>query len=413
MSEFEPAHKGGRVVIIGGGMTGAALALLLARALPEVKTVLVEAQPFTVDPDVHAQQSKYDARSTALSPGSVELLDQLGVWSAGRTYATAINNIHVSDRGHVGQVRFTPDDSNNEPLGYVVENRGLAQGLVGAVRAHPNIEVRAPHSVESVKPVAGGARVTLEQGVSLHADLVVCADGADSSVRQQLGIAEDVKDYRQCALVTNVAHSEPHGGWAYERFTETGPLALLPLGGEGGRYSALVWTWSAERAEYAMSLMDEAFLDLLQQRFGHRLGRFEKVGQRQSYPLWLRVAREQVRSGLVLLGNAAHFLHPVGGQGFNLSLRDAARLVEVLRQERDHPLGALATLQKYEQKQLSDQQRTIFLSDRFNQIFSRSQWAAAGLRNLGLLLLENNHVARQGLIRQLSGRGQARARPFT
>src|SRR5690606_1164705 len=187
---------------------------------------------------------------------------------------------------------------------------------------------------------------------------------ADSPLRHQLGIAEIEKEYRQNAVIANVRHQQSHGETAFERFTHHGPLAFLPLGGPQGRTSAVVWTWPTEQADAALAMSDMEFLARLQSKFGYRLGRLQQVGERQSYALRLCLAREQVRSGIVLMGNAAHFLHPVAGQGYNLALRDGLRLAEVLQSAAGN-LGDLEILQEYERRQLSDQRNTVRLSDGF------------------------------------------------
>jgi 2-polyprenyl-6-methoxyphenol 4-hydroxylase len=391
---------------------GAALALLLAQSLPGKSIHLLEQKPLTSASDQALAQPHFDARSTALAPTSVRLFERLGVWPALGRHATAILRVQVSDRGHPGWVRMTTDSNQGNPLGYVVENRALSRALVDALLANPALTLRAPVNVRSVQAGADGMTLATDQG-NLRAQLVIVADGADSPLRQSLGIGESVKDYHQCALIANVKHQLPHKGVAYERFTEHGPMALLPLGGDQGAVSALVWTWPESQIQKIAGLQDSQFLERLQQVFGYRLGRFLQVGVRQSYALQLRLAREQVRSGLVLMGNAAHFLHPVAGQGYNLALRDGLHLAEVLRDAGDTPLGDLALLQKYERQQAADQRATIFLSDTFNELFRSGDRGAVLLRNLGMMGVESSSALRNLFIRQLSGRASRRADPWS
>lgn len=399
-----------RIAIVGGGMVGASLALLLSRALPKFSIVLLEAQSLN---NIQDPLPSFDARSTALAPGTQQILQQLGLWGEITSHATAIDRIRVSDSGHPGCLSLGPEDNHGDPLGYVVENRGLGLALNTALTRCPNIEVRAPILVQGIQPQARGVVLRLLNQPALSADLVIVADGADSPLRKQLGIGERVHDYYQSALVANVQHQSPHKGRAFERFTRSGPLALLPLGGSRGAYSSLVWTLPEAQAQQCLALSDAEFLRALQIEFGYRLGHFVHATPRLSYPLKLRIATEQVRSGVVLLGNAAHFLHPVAGQGFNLALRDATRLAEVLRQAPEPWLGDLQVLSRYLQGQERDQWRTILLSHSFNQIFRYPSPVVSGLRTLGLGVLAGFSPVRDGFIRQLSGRAERRARPFS
>jgi len=398
------------IAIVGGGLMGAALALLFCKTLPGRRVVLIEQKALESASDQVLAQPNFDARSTALAPTSAVILRRLGVWPALAAHVTAIRRVQVSDRGHLGWVRLDTDSNSGEPLGYVVENRALARALTDAMLACEGLELKAPAQVQRLVTQRDGVRLEL-MGQSLDAELVVVADGADSPLRHQLGIAEIEKEYRQNAVIANVRHQQSHGETAFERFTHHGPLAFLPLGGPQGRTSAVVWTWPTEQADAALAMSDMEFLARLQSEFGYRLGRLQQVGERQSYALRLCLAREQVRSGIVLMGNAAHFLHPVAGQGYNLALRDGLRLAEVLQSAAGN-LGDLEILQEYERRQLSDQRNTVRLSDGFNEMFRshESHWIL--LRNLGMIGVEWSATIRNTLIRQLSGRGSRRANPW-
>lgn len=400
------------IAIIGGGLMGMSTALLLAQVLPQYSITLLEKR--ALDPRSEGENAlpSFDARSTALAPTSVNLMQRLGVWPAIIAHATAIRSIHVSDKGHAGWVRLTEADNGDKPLGAVVENHALGRALKDAVAASPAVKLLAPAAVTGVLPKSGSAQLTLASGDILSALLVVVADGAGSPVAQQLGISVDVEDYRQHAVIANVAYDKPHQGAAYERFTNQGPMALLPLGGSQSHTSALVWTWPSAKIDEAMGMPEHEFLQTLQRQFGHRLGRFRAVSKRSNYALRLSVAREQVRSRVVLLGNAAHFLHPVAGQGYNLALRDVLRLAEVLQPLPAAQLGDLQVLQRYQQLQRDDQMRTIKLSDGFNRVFGSESLALAGLRNLGMMAVESSSWVRDGLIRQMSGRVSAQANPW-
>lgn len=399
------------VAVVGGGMVGATLALLLAEALPESRVTLLEARPYL--DEAASGLPSFDARSTALSPSTAILLKRLGLWEALADYTTPILEIRVSDRGQPGCMRMTTDDNRGAPLGYVVENRGLGRALINAVQARTKLTLLSPASVTALTPRASGVELQRAEGQALHCQLAVIADGADSPLRRMLHIEETVKDYEQYAIVANVGFEKPHQSVAYERFTADGPMALLPLGGAEASFSALVMTCPSSEIDRLRAMSDPAFLAELQTRFGHRLGRFTRISQRHYYPLSLRRAQEQVRSGLVLMGNAAHFLHPVAGQGFNLAVRDCARLADVLHhREPGQPLGHLELLQRYERLQSVDQDRTIFLSDSFNRLFRLPGGAFGWLRSLGFVSLEISETVRDNFIGQLSGRAFARAAPI-
>jgi 2-polyprenyl-6-methoxyphenol 4-hydroxylase len=394
------------ISLIGGGMVGASLALLLAKTLPATPIRLFECAAAS-----HAapqNEPAWDGRSTALAPTSVSLFRALGVWPQLAPFATAIERIHVSDQGSWGLSQFTRQDNNQQPLGQVVENSGLQSVLQHALNQHPNIEL-IPQRISTLKPRAEGMQLSWlspEGEQTSAAKLVILADGADSPLRHALGIPVREVPYEQTALVANVRFALPHGGCAFERFCPQGPMALLPRGQSNqGRVGALVWTFPRAEQTAIAALGDDELIARLQEAFGHRLGRFEAVGQRQFYPLRLLVAKEQVRSHLVLQGNAAHFLHPVAGQGFNLALRDGLRLAEILSDSPD-ALGSLAQLKRYEQAVQEDQTRTISLSDGFNRVFSRREPHWRWGRDFGMLLLETLPPLRQAFIQQLSGKAQ-------
>ncbi len=242
----------------------------------------------------------------------------------------------------------------------------------------------------------------------VSASLVVLADGGRSPLTQQLGIESALTHYGQSAIIANIAFAQPHAHVAYERFTDTGPLAVLPLATQEQQpRGALVWTVGSDEAAAHMALTDAAFLETLQRRFGHRLGQLTRVGTRSVYPLTLSVAREQIRPGLVLLGNVAHTLHPVAGQGLNLALRDAAALAAILAQaaEEKEALGSMAVLQRYEQQQQQDQSATILFSHAMTQLFSSTHPVLVWARKFGLLSIDLLPPLKRTLARQAMGLG--------
>ncbi|GAA6131218.1 2-octaprenyl-6-methoxyphenyl hydroxylase [Halopseudomonas sabulinigri] len=389
------------VSIVGGGMVGASLALALQAGARQHgwQLQLIEAQP----PRSGTVQPSYDARSTALSHGSRLLLERLGVWDALAARVEPIQHIHVSDRGHPGVTRMSAQREGVPALGYVVENAVLGEALLGALD-HAVVSWQAPAQVTRVAAMAQGHQlsVSTEQGeLQQRADLVVIADGGRSGLLEQLGIHRESRPYGQTAIIANVTSAAGHDGVAYERFTPSGPLALLPL---SQNRSALVWTLPEDEAELVAALPDTAFLARLQDAFGYRMGTLKKVGTRYSYPLSLTESEEQVRSGLVVLGNAAHSLHPIAGQGFNLSLRDAMALADcLLAASSAQSPGDLRLLQRYLQQQQRDQRQTIALSDGLTRLFSNQRPVLAAGRNLGLLGMDIVSPLKRVFARQAMG----------
>ncbi len=395
------------IAIVGGGMVGASLALLLSSfnrswRIKVIEAVAVEHADASAQPAL--MQPSFDARSSALSHSSREIFELLGLWDSLQPGLAAINQVHVSDRGHIGSTRLTATEQKLPALGYVVENRWLGRVLMDAVRQQEMIELVAPARVTAVKPLRDGMSLCVEADGKhlLSGRLLVVADGAQSHTRELLGINAQSKDYGQVAIIANISLQQDHQGVAYERFTDLGPMALLPLQPLDGEHrAALIWTLPPERAA-AMLAADEAdFLAELQQRFGFRLGQFQRVGSRHSYPIRLIASEEQVRRHVVVAGNAAHSLHPVAGQGFNLALRDLAVLAEVLAEAVDsgEDIGDLSVLQRYEQRQQADQRQTILLSDLLPRIFGLDSSPVALARNMGLLALDTVPVLRHQFAR--------------
>lgn len=399
------------IVIAGGGMVGVSLALQLNAVLPpQVSVLLVES--FPVPAPVPGRRSEYhpafDARSTALSYNARLIYERIGVWDALSQWACEIASIHVSTRGRFGSTVLRASDHNWPALGYVLENAWLGNALIQQLHRRARVDVRSPAKVVSAAPAGAGVRLQLDdKHDSITADLLLVADGAGSGLREQLGVAVQEKPYRQHALVANVAAAEPHRGCAYERFTDEGPLAMLPLlAAPGGEHrSALVWTLSPQRAQYLRECPADEFLRELQARFGYRLGRLLHVGERHEYPLSLVRSREQVRQGIVVMGNAAHALHPVAGQGFNLALRDVAELGGVLAQGVAAGLlpGDLSLLQRYQRRQQPDQRRTIQFSDRIPALFMHADPLLGLGRDLALAGLDILPSLKREFVRYAAG----------
>ncbi len=394
------------VVIVGGGLVGASFACMLADQLAAtpVKILVTEA--------IESLQasSSFDARTTALSYGSQQLYARLGLWEALAAYATPIHKIHVSDRGHFGAARIDQAEVGVEALGYVAENQHLGVVLTQALQDVEAIDYLCPAKITQMLPTPEGMQVQLQgrtgAAQSISAGLVVLADGGKSSLSASAGIRQQVTEYEQSAIIANVAFSDEHRNIAYERFTDSGPLAVLPLRElQGESRGALIWTVSQDDAKAMMELQDAQFLEALQARFGHRLGMFTKIGARACYPLRLTVANEQVRPGLVLLGNVAHSLHPVAGQGLNLALRDADVLAHTLLRAytQGQQFGQMSVLQNYLAAQSDDQLLTTRFSHYTTRLFSNKHPALVWARKFGLFSIDLVPLFKRSFARQAMG----------
>ena len=387
------------ILIVGGGMVGASLALALRHS--GLRLGIIEAVPYGA-----AAQPSYDDRSVALAYGSRRIYTGMGVWQRiEQGGVTPIRRIHVSDRGHFGSARLDSDTMGVEAMGYVIENRVLGAALMQLLAASENINLISPAEMNDVEFTAHAAQVSVMQsGVSrsFSARLLVAADGARSAIRTCLGIATTREEYDQCAVITNITLERPHGGVAYERFTEHGPLALLPM---SDNRCSVVWSLPPAAAERMLALCDAEFLQQLHTCFGDRLGAFVKSGARHSYPLTRARAAEHVRPRLVLIGNAAHTLHPVAGQGFNLGLRDVAVLAQVLvdAQSAGGDIGDLAILHRYALWRRRDNTAVSAFTDGLVRVFSNALPPVVLARNLGLLLLDLMPPAKRSLMRRTMG----------
>ena len=377
--------------IVGAGLSGACLALLLAREQRQWNILLIDTQnPAT----------ELDHRASALSASTVDVLKTMGLWSDLEANTAAITAIDVSDRGHLGSASLNASEQNLGAYGHVVENTHLARVFEQALPTFPNITCIKSSPPSGIKPRRGGMSLTLEQGECL-ADLLVIAGGEHRSLAQKLGIAYRSHDYQRVALVANLTMDEAHDGLAHERFTGDGAIALLPLPGEGDKRVSLVWTLSAEQAEEMQAASAEGFISSLNQQLGSRAGTALEVDYRQCFPVKKVIATEQVRSHLLLLGNAAHSMHPVAGQGFNLSVRDMATLTELLAKAHGDGIapGDLAVLQRYAKLRKDDQGRTVALSDKLPKLFGMDETLAMAARNIGLVTLDLLPPLRQGFAR--------------
>lgn len=382
-----------QVIIVGGGMVGLSLALMLAKSNIAVKLLEAVKYPNYDDENASPYHSSFDARNTALSRRSVQIYQKLGLWEALQQHATPILQVHITEQGSFGKARLVAEQEKVESFGQVIENAWLGRVLLTQVRQQALIElidgVQVTALTQDTDHVQIEAMRNGEYIHSLKSKLVIAADGRDSFCRQAIGVGVDEHDYDQVAIVTTVQTSKPHQQVGFERFSALGPLALLPLPGEYRR--SVVWpVKKGTEAEWLGEENDQHFLDALQETYGDRAGKFEKTGKRFSYPLAQVLANKQAVGRVVLMGNAAHTIHPVAGQGFNLCLRDADVLVRFLMEQlaKSDDIGNPDNLLAYEQARLTDQQRVIKFCDSVVRGFSNQNPILKLLRNTGLIAFD-------------------------
>ncbi|MDX8252195.1 2-octaprenyl-6-methoxyphenyl hydroxylase [Acinetobacter pittii] len=381
-----------QVIIVGGGMVGLSLSLMLAKANIAVKLLEAVKYPNYDDQNVAPYHSSFDARNTALSRRSVQIYQKLGLWDALQQHATPILQVHITEQGSFGKARLIAEQEKVESFGQVIENAWLGRVLLTQVRQQPLIELIDGVQVTALTQDAEQVHIEAkrsEEVLKLESKLLIAADGRDSFCRQAIGVGVDVHDYDQVAIVTTVQTSKPHEQVGFERFSALGPLALLPLPGEYRR--SVVWpVKKGTEDEWLGDENDQHFLNALQQTYGDRAGKFEKTGKRFSYPLSQVLAHKQAVGRVILMGNAAHTIHPVAGQGFNLCLRDADVLVRYLVNQltASDDIGNPDNLLAYEQARLSDQQRVIKFCDTVVRGFSNQNPLLKLIRNTGLIAFD-------------------------
>ncbi|MBJ8434930.1 2-octaprenyl-6-methoxyphenyl hydroxylase [Acinetobacter pittii] len=381
-----------QVIIVGGGMVGLSLSLMLAKANIAVKLLEAVKYPNYDDQNVAPYHSSFDARNTALSRRSVQIYQKLGLWDALQQHATPILQVHITEQGSFGKARLIAEQEKVESFGQVIENAWLGRVLLTQVRQQPLIELIDGVQVTALTQDAEQVHIEAKRGdevLKLESKLLIAADGRDSFCRQAIGVGVDVHDYDQVAIVTTVQTSKPHEQVGFERFSALGPLALLPLPGEYRR--SVVWpVKKGTESEWLGDENDQHFLSALQQTYGDRAGKFEKTGKRFSYPLSQVLAHKQAVGRVILMGNAAHTIHPVAGQGFNLCLRDADVLLRYLVNQltASDDIGNPDNLLAYEQARLSDQQRVIKFCDTVVRGFSNQNPLLKLIRNTGLIAFD-------------------------
>ncbi|ABE50412.1 2-octaprenyl-6-methoxyphenol hydroxylase / 2-octaprenyl-3-methyl-6-methoxy-1,4-benzoquinol hydroxylase [Methylobacillus flagellatus KT] len=379
------------LLIVGGGPVGATLALALQ--YKGIDATVLEAR-------AHGA-AHHDQRALALSYGSILILERLGLWSGLKPKATAINTIHVSQRGSLGRSLLKAEDHDQPALGYVLSYGDLSAALDDAIRQFPGIQVRYEAEALAIKPGREAAHVEYQyqaQAYSCNSRMTVLADGG-RSLADIPGLERETKHYGHDALVSKVSCELPHDNIAYERFTPAGPVALLP---NGTRDFSLVWTGKAEEVQALLALDDAAFLEALHTHFGDRVGRFLTVGKRLSFPLKLSYLKPVTAPHLTVIGNAAQTMHPVAGQGFNVGMRDAWELAQLLAQTPSEEWGMDRMMQAYQASRKADTRGGLLFTDFLVNVFSNDIVGLRKIRSLGLGLLDMLPLAKQHLVSKMS-----------
>lgn len=387
------------VAIVGGGLIGASLACALKST--DLDVAVIEAVPFRSE-----VQPSYDEKLLTLAPASKRILDGIGVWSAIEPRGvTPIEHIHISDRGHWGKARLAAEDFGVPALGYTVPARVIGLGVIQRIQDTDAATLYCPARVVGIKPDADGVSISVateDSSIELRSRLLVLADGGTKETRDMLGIEIEAKDYGQTAIVCTVTPESPLPNTAFERFTSTGPLAVLPA---VDRRCTVVWTAGNEEVERILGYLDDEFTEELQSRFGDWLGRLTAPGRRRSYPLRLMRVRTPVRGRALVVGNAAHTIHPVAGQGFNLGLRDVAALAEVLATHFgvDPDIGRPGVLKVYKEWRQQDTRQTTRFTDGLIRVFANDLPPMMVGRNIALTLLNHCPPAKRYLVKRTMG----------
>ena len=381
------------VVIIGGGLAGASCALSVAKTNPTLNIAVVEANQVTGE-----YHPSFDDRSIALAQQSVEYLQSLNLFEKNAPYTAAIKKVSVSDRGHFGKAHINCDEFAKPSLGYVVEVNPFGRALHLRL-TQSNITLMCPDSVTAIEQTLHSNTLTLQSGEQLNAALLVIADGAQSPTRNLLGLGFNTQPYEQGAIIANVEVAGGHNNHAFERFTQNGPMALLPM--SNNRYS-LVWCMRQDQIEQHMALNEQDFISVLQSAFGYRGGQFTKVGMRTSYPLVYGQVESLTAHRTVVIGNAAHAIHPIAGQGFNLGLRDVQVLSNLIANSQ-HDLGSYAFTREYSKKRSDDIKTVMSLTDALVRLFSNSSRVLALGRSIGLFSMDLFPALKAPLAKQLMG----------
>ncbi|VFP88671.1 2-octaprenyl-6-methoxyphenyl hydroxylase [Candidatus Erwinia haradaeae] len=372
------------IIIAGGGIVGITLALAISHETQGRQLVnLIEAS----DLDMRFS-SDTPGRSIALSEATCTTLSAFKIWSSLEPIATKITNIHISDRGFPGSIIMRATDYNVSSLGHVIELKSALRILLILLKDAPGISIYCPNKISHIERTKDFVRVILDNQRTLCGTLLVAADGTSSNVAKICGIKQYHIQYPQRAVVATISTQLEHKGWAFERFTTDGPLAMLPI--KNG-YSSVVWCQSISNAEATYRLSDQEFLIQLQKTFGWRLGHLENTGKRKIYPLKLQIVGQNISHRLILIGNAAQTLHPVAGQGFNLGIRDVMSLIDTLKivWKNKKDKGDSRSLQYYQKLRERDVRTTIAITNGLINIFSTKKALLVIGRTVGMAVIDH------------------------
>jgi 2-octaprenyl-6-methoxyphenol hydroxylase len=400
------------IVISGGGLSGALMALSLIDCKNEqgqpLSIAIVEANPVLKDPSL-----SFDDRVLALSHGTATYLQSLGLWQKLKEVAEPIKNIHISDRGFYGKARLYADNHQVNALGFVVEMSLLGQALLASLKEKNklsgNLTWFTPDKISDITWQENHVEITLNSETQLNAKLLLACDGVHSACRKLANISVQESDYGQSALIANVCTAIPHDNLAFERFTETGPIAMLPLSKQSSATNdsrcSLVWTLPPEQADKMQSLSDTQFQNELESAFGSWLGAITHVGKRDVFPLKLLMADEQVYHRMALIGNASHTIHPIAGQGFNLGVRDVNQMAALINTSlnNNQDIGQFSALSEYASKRKLDHQQVIGLTDSLVTLFSNKLPPLVAGRNIGLKVMNYLSPLKDALVRKTMG----------
>jgi len=399
------------VIISGGGLSGSLMALSLADLTKAdgslLSIAIIETNKLAPTDDT---PPLFDDRVLALSHGSAAYLNEVNVWQHLTNDACAIDKIDISDRGHYGKARLEAKEQGVSALGYVIEMALIGKGLLKELADKANVQWFSPDSINTIdwqpNNETNKVNVELSSGESITASLLLACDGANSPCRQQAGINISQNDYQQVALIANVATENSHQNKAFERFTEFGPIAMLPLSELNGQSRcSLVWTMPPEQSEEVMALSDEAFKAQLELAFGSWLGAITQVGKRDAYPLILLQAQQQTYHRMALIGNASHTIHPIAGQGFNLGLRDVQQMAQLIAKQllTSNDIGNFSLLNDYANNRLKDQSQIITLTDSLVTLFANDLPPLVAGRNVGLKVMNYFAPLKNTLVNKLMG----------
>jgi 2-octaprenyl-6-methoxyphenol hydroxylase len=389
------AEQKADVMIIGGGMVGISLAIALAQS--DVRVTVVDKE------DLHSQLvPEFDGRVSAISLGSQRVLNAIGAWDAMLKEAEPILDIRVADGDSTAHVHYNYQDVGDAPMGHMVENRHIRTALLARARELPALTLLAPMQVKNITRDQYSATITLTDGAVWKTPLVIAADGKRSRLRAECGIKTIETSYDQTAIVCTIEHEIPHGGLALERFLPAGPFAALPM---KGNRSALVWTEPQAKAPQMLALNDDAFVKEINARLGDFLGKVTPVGKRFSYPLHLILATRYIDTRLALIGDAAHAIHPIAGQGVNVGFRDVAALTELIldAQQLGLDIGSQNVLEHYQRWRRFDSMSMGAITDGINRLFSNDRMSLRVARDTGLRIVNNAPVLKRFFMQHAMG----------